>query len=360
MNRRFSIAFVTTLILLAFLAAVSNAEPAAVPLPVTNVDGTWSNPDTGSSIDCLTTENSPGDDTNENKIHAGSVNGDSSNCYTDSPYNAAPYNDGSGYSEGSGFGFDGSNGTLNVQPSTPFLVGLITHYNRRISSNSGISGADLDVTIDISGATPGTNNFEWDVLLDETPNTPGSNSGDICPYPENSFYSSEYLAFNGGYDNSTNYPFTFGTPKDHPNVNGNPPSGIRQDNWLCGDKLTAQLTSPNQTTFQFDGQEYTLVLLGVSYPAQNVALNKLNDVPADVCGTFPGVNGVDPDLETKELEVTHGCLWAQFSEPSTTAITLSGIPQANQTGLPLQTLFIILVLGGLILSGLFYRQRSVG
>lgn len=357
MNRRFPIVFLSTLILLLILVAVSSAEPSATPLPVANVDGTWSNPDSGSSIGCLATENSPGDETNENKIHAGTVNGEGNDCYTDAPWNAAPYNGGAGYSEGSGFGFDGSNGLLNVEPNTPFLLGLLTHYNRRIGSNSGISGADLTVAIEVTGATPETTEFIYDVLLDETPNNPSGNTDDTCPYPLGSFYSAEYLAFNGGYSAVIE---TFGTPFDHQEINSDePPDGTRSDNWLCGDRIVATLTSPSDTAITFDGIDYTLTILGNSYPAQNVALNELNDIPADVCGEFDDVDDLATlGLESKELQATQGCIWAEFTaEP--TAVTLSATPQATQPAFPIQTLLIILILSGFILSGLFIRRRSL-
>lgn len=357
MNRQRMSALILSLLVLILVTALAGAEPAVDPLEVTNVDGTWSNPaPSGIELsDCYNLENTPGDTTDENKIYAGVVANDTDSCYTDPPYNASPFNGGAGFDEGSGFGFDGKNGTLSVQPSTPFLLGLITHYNRRIGSNSGLSGAQLDIATTITDATPAAPVFQYNIELNETPNPPANNSGSFCPYPDGSFYGSAYLAFNGGFPNDDD-TVTFGNPFTHPNVGGDPPADQRGDQWLCGDGVTAALVGGVSQTFEVGGEEYTLVLLGVSYPSVT-ALNSTNAVSdLEACGTYPGAENTNIVFETRELQATPGCIWAQFTAPS--AVGLSSPPVAASASPATGAVLAVAMLAVLMAVALLLWRRA--
>ncbi len=298
--------------LLLFTAFGSARADPPVNVTINNVDGEWSNADTTSDTRCLVIDNTNGDDTLNNKIHAGRVNNDSSKCYTHADY---------GFAEGSGFGFDGSNGILAAEIDTPFLLGLITHYNKRVATDTSFRKADLAVEVLLPDAAPATLTYNYVVELDETANSPGSHAGNICPYPAGSFYTQAYIDFNGGFKNVSP---TFGTPKDHPNVGGSPLSADRADNWLCGDKLSATLLDSSPQPFQIDGQVYEMELLGTSYP-DSAGLLSVTDNPADVCGAYDDSTDITVGLESRELQSTQACMWAVFTAQSTpTAVSMAG------------------------------------
>lgn len=312
MNHKSLLAVTAVLATLLFLAAFGSAHAdPPVSVTVNNVDGEWSNADTTSSTRCLVTDNTPGDDTLNNKIHAGRVNSDSSKCYTHSDY---------GFAEGSGFGFDGSNGIIAAEINTPFLLGLFTHYNKRVATDTSFKQADLAVEIILPDAIPSTLTYNYVVELDETANSPGSHSGNICPYPAGSFYTPAYYIFNGGFNSVSP---TFGTPKDHPNVGGSPLFADRADNWLCGDKLDATLKDSSPQLFQIGIQIYEMRLLGTSYP-DSAALLSATDNPADVCGTYDDSTDITVGLESRELQSTIGCVWAEFTaQTDPTAVSIA-------------------------------------
>jgi hypothetical protein len=71
----------------------------------------------------------------------------------------------------SGLGFDpASPPTATIVPNTPFLLGLLQHYNNPIAGGTAASSVDLNLLTTISGAVPTNQAFAYRFLVDETPN----------------------------------------------------------------------------------------------------------------------------------------------------------------------------------------------
>jgi hypothetical protein len=328
------------LLILIVLPAAADGEAL---LPVSLVNGEWSGPSPAAVANhrCFKVDNSD-PPTDENKISAGIVSGQTY-CYTDT-------NPGPGFDEGSGFGFNGAIDSLTEVPAnTPFLLGVLTHYNRHVSAtpNTFLDGAQLDVVMDVGGgAVPPSITFSWDITLDETSNDPSLNSGQICPYPAGSFYTSAYLDFNGRFNT---YPQTYGNVYRHGNVGGSPPSdqrGLQQ--WLCGDGITAAPTSATSQTFLIDGKHYTLQLSGISYPSRRLTSMSTQAIAAE-CGDGPSQETPSLLLETRELTDTDACIWAIFTTP--TAVTMAEPVHVVQAAVsPAGPLAAVLAMAGLILA----------
>jgi hypothetical protein len=321
-------------------------------LPVSIVDGKWSNPSPVAVTNhrCFKMDNTePAVD--ENKISAGIVSG-KTYCYTDT-------NPGPGFDEGSGFGFNGAiDSPTDIPPGTPFLLGVLTHYNRHVAAtaNTFLNGAQLDVIMDVAGgAVPPSITFSWDIMLDETSNDPSLNAGRICPYPAGSFYSPAYLDFNGGFNS---YTETYGTVYRHANVGGSPPLTQRDlQQWLCGDGITAAPSGPTSQVFSIGGKRYTLQLQGISYPSRRVSNMSTQEVAAE-CGDGPSQETPSLLLETRELTDTDACIWAIFTTP--TAVTMAeSLHVEPTTAFPEGHLTVVMAMVGLIwLLFLLWRVQA--
>jgi hypothetical protein len=211
----------------------------------------------------------------------------------------------------------------------------------------------------ITGGSPSPVVFSWDITLDETPNNPDDNPSNFCPYPLSSFYSAEYLAFNGGFNDTTDYPppAPFGSLFDHPNVSGDPPIAERdEEQWLCGDAIGAALTGGTEQIVIVGGTPYTLELVGVTYRLDASPLST-DALTVDVdCGDPPAPGTLDVALQTMELNDTPGCIWAQFVAP--TAITISEPVSASAGPASAGGVLLAAALLGLMLAWLVLGRRK--
>ncbi|AOY89639.1 hypothetical protein BKP64_16485 [Marinobacter salinus] len=135
---------IKTLTAAALAAAVSLPVSAAV-INVNTVGGIWNNVVGGANVSGIGT----------NEIRWGITSG-----------------------QQSGYRFDGNAPVNNLDINDIFTVGDITHFNYPIGSGSGITQAQLNISVnlDIDG-NPATNGgpFTFTFLHNETPNTGGGN-----------------------------------------------------------------------------------------------------------------------------------------------------------------------------------------
>ena len=113
------------------------------------------------------------------------------------------------YDEQSGFGFDGNNGQINVNPGEMFKLGVFKHYNKKIYADSVLTDVDLEISLIFTDPVV-TGAFTYTVNLEETDNTGN------CKYPGDS---------------------------------------------ICPDKVIFVESTPNQI-FQLGGKCYTLQIVG--------------------------------------------------------------------------------------------------
>ena len=203
--------------------------------------------------------------------------------------------DGSGFANQSGLGFDGVNeigdiipGDSPGEPSDPFLLGRLTHYNNPIfrhmdsadqihynnlyAVNLGITitGIYCEPTGTVAPLEGTTLTFNYGVILEETPNEL------TCPY-----------------GNST------GTGCDDlVSVSGNPPS--------------TSFTCPPAAGTSYEGI-WTVQLLGFTDNGTNTTCPT----------TYPG-SGVVFDFISGERQDSSACLWARIAAFEPTAISLAG------------------------------------
>jgi len=157
-NRKMKFA-VTTLVAVALLTAVNTAGA----IDVFAVDGDWSNPVGGSSINYVNGVFVPYGNNAEDQILWGT-----------------------GYQSNkqSGLGFTGSAGPqFTVIEGTPFQLGQLEHFNSFLVSGTQITAVDL--TVYVSFANPSYNHsFTMTLQVDETSNVPVLQD-DIISFPSN-------------------------------------------------------------------------------------------------------------------------------------------------------------------------------
>jgi len=120
----------------------------------------------------------------------------------------------------SGLGFTGV-GLTNFNTDQIFEVGTLRHFNNPIPRSTAVSAVDLGITLDFS--TPSVNqSFNFNFLVDETPNTPP------CKYPGAT---------------------------------------------ICPDKISFS-NAVSSNSFQIDGVDYTLELLGFSNTPGGTPVNE--------------------------------------------------------------------------------------
>lgn len=76
------------------------------------------------------------------------------------------------YTEQSGLGFTGAAGGP-IEVDTPFMVGTLEHFNFVVAIGTAATAVDLGIDLDIDGATPNPQEFLFTFAIDETLNDPG-------------------------------------------------------------------------------------------------------------------------------------------------------------------------------------------
>ena len=229
---------------------------------------------------------------------------DQTTGYSNTDENQVRYGEGttSGFANQSGLGFDGVNnigtitpGTNPGDPSAPFLLGRLTHYNNPIYRYVDVPRADehynnlyqVPINITISGiycnqATPpvppnegSSLTFSYNVILEETPNELSCPYGPSVPYDPN--------------DPSTHC-------YDLVSVSGNPP--------------TTSFTCPESAGASYEGI-WTIELLGFTDNGTNTTCPT----------TYPG--GEVFDFQSGEQQDSSACLWARIAAFDPTAVTFA-------------------------------------
>jgi hypothetical protein len=77
------------------------------------------------------------------------------------------------YTEQSGLGFTGTAGPIPVEVDTPFVVGTLEHFNFVQQIGTSATAVDLGIDLDIDGAVPNPQEFLFTFAIDETLNDPG-------------------------------------------------------------------------------------------------------------------------------------------------------------------------------------------
>jgi hypothetical protein len=118
----------------------------------------------------------------------------------------------------SGLGFAGVS-DLNIGVNEIFNIGTLKHYNNTIWSNDRIATkADFSLKLNFGEIGLGEQKFDFSLNVDETSNTPGNHPGGVCPYE------------------TTGYG--------------------------CSDKITWDFAIDSENSFEFEGEQYTLELVG--------------------------------------------------------------------------------------------------
>ncbi len=190
-----------------------------------------------------------------------------------------------------------------IAANTPFFLGRFTHYNLIINApDTPFTSIPLNVTVTgllcDDGSVPSspggsTQTFGYTFTLDETPNDPASNPGGVCPYGDST-------------------------------GNG------------CDDKVT--VTTVPDTTFDCPEGRRTVHILGFFEGAN-----------CHVAYTPPTVNF----FITGEDLASPACLWAEISDPSSLAVSLSSLGASTLS--PLWLLPVAAL--GLTVAGVSLRKR---
>lgn len=118
----------------------------------------------------------------------------------------------------SGLGFGGVN-NLNLEVGEVFNIGTLKHYNNTIwADGRDATKADFSLKLDFGNTGIGQQKFDFALNVDETNNRASSHDGGVCPYE------------------------TTGTG--------------------CSDKITWDFALNTENSFEYEGEEYTLELVG--------------------------------------------------------------------------------------------------
>ncbi|MEM9482839.1 MAG: choice-of-anchor K domain-containing protein [Cyanobacteria bacterium P01_F01_bin.116] len=140
----------------------------------------------------------------------------------------------------SGLGFGGVN-NLELQVGEVFNIGTLKHYNNTIwADGRDATKADFSLKLDFGDTGIGQQRFNFALNVDETNNDAGSHDGGTCPYQ------------------------TTGAG--------------------CSDKITWDFALDSENSFEYEGEEYTLELVGFNDTA-NFDANAVTDFISQEHGT---------------------------------------------------------------------------
>ena len=243
-----------------------------------------------------------GNGNNDNPEHEQEDYWDQTTGYSNTDTNQVRYGTESSFSNKSGLGFDGVNdigiitpGDIPSEPSEPFLLGLLTHYNNPISRYidsekkihyNNLYKVPLEITVDgifchvpaegdpIPPSEGTTLTFDYTIKLEETPN-----EADPCPYGEFNGECSDRIWITAGSSASTAF--------------------------TCQDTVGEDLIPANEEGI------WTLEILGFTDNDQNL------ECPSE----YPG--GVMYSFDSEEDLDSTACLWARISEFNPTSVTFA-------------------------------------
>ncbi|MEO0538047.1 MAG: choice-of-anchor K domain-containing protein [Cyanobacteria bacterium P01_A01_bin.123] len=122
----------------------------------------------------------------------------------------------------SGLGFAGVN-SLDLTVGQVFNIGTLKHYNNTIwgdGSGRDATKAEFSLNLDFDDASIGQQKFDFSLSVDETNNAASAHAGGVCPYE------------------TTGHG--------------------------CSDKITWDFAMNSQNSFEYEGTQYTLELVGFS------------------------------------------------------------------------------------------------
>ena len=180
----------------------------------------------------------------------------------------------------SGLGFIGTN-NVDLDVGEIFNIGTLKHYNNTIWSDGRIANkADFSLKLDFGDIGIGEQQFNFALNVDETSNSPGNHPNGECPYQ------------------TTGYG--------------------------CSDKITWDFAIDSENSFEFEGEQYTLELVG------------FNDTPDFDAGAIT-------DFISQEQGTSQASMFARI-------VKLEGDPEEPATSVPEPGTFVAIGAMGLVLS----------